>query len=94
MVKNSDSLMKIRIAGDTLKLEVSAAYANVKKVCQTCLKLTEVIKGAVEDNMYCGGHGGGSSSAGAYKKASLKRAQSAFEERNRKRLAAAANEEF
>ena len=87
-------LMKIHIAGDTLKLEVSAAYADMKKICQTCLKLTETIKGALEDNMYCSGHGGGGSSAGAHKKASAKRAQSAFEERNRKRLAAAADEEF
>ena len=87
-------LMDINIAGDTLKLEVSKAYASTKKVCMTCLKLTEKTTGAVEDRHYCGGHDGGGSSEGTFKRAANKRAGSAFDERNRKRLAKAANAEF
>ena len=87
-------LMNINVAGDALKLEVSKAYASTKKVCMTCLKLTEATTDAVEDKHLCGGHNGGSSSEGASKKAANKRAGSAFDERNRKRLAKAAQAEF
>ena len=87
-------LMNINVAGDMLKLEVSKAYSNTKNICMTCLKITAAFKGATEDNHYCGGHDGGGTSVGAYKKASNKRAGSAFDERNRKRIAAAANAEF
>ena len=87
-------LMNINIAGDTLKLEVGKAYSNTKNICMTCLKLTAAFKGATEDNQYCGGHEGSGPSVTAYKKAINKRAGSAFDERNRKRLAKAANAEF